>query len=190
MTFFQLPFGRRGQDGSAAAASPWKAAAVRHDARPRRSRWTSGFPPATSRSRPTTPARPPSSSGARARWGRARARCRDLDAAPRRRLRGSDRGRPWPRGIFGLRGGVAGARCGASRCDRPGQYASADISGRGRYADVDVKVASGDVEFEDVSGEAGVNSASGDVTRTASAPPRSTRPQATSRSTSRPRVPT
>jgi DUF4097 and DUF4098 domain-containing protein YvlB len=41
--------------------------------------------------------------------------------------------------------------------------ASADISGRGRYSDIDIKVASGDVEFEDVSGEAGVNTASGDV---------------------------
>jgi DUF4097 and DUF4098 domain-containing protein YvlB len=43
------------------------------------------------------------------------------------------------------------------------QLASADISGRGRYAALDIKVASGDVEFEDVSGEAVVNSASGDV---------------------------
>jgi DUF4097 and DUF4098 domain-containing protein YvlB len=43
------------------------------------------------------------------------------------------------------------------------QLASADISGRGSYAALDIKVASGDVEFEDVSGEAGVNSASGDV---------------------------
>ena len=41
--------------------------------------------------------------------------------------------------------------------------ASADISGRGRYSEIDIKVASGDVEFEDVSGEAGVNTASGDV---------------------------
>ena len=35
--------------------------------------------------------------------------------------------------------------------------------GRGRYSELEVKVASGDVEFEDVSGEAGVNTASGDV---------------------------
>lgn len=41
--------------------------------------------------------------------------------------------------------------------------ASADISGRGRYTDLDVKIASGDVEFEDVAGEAGVDTASGDV---------------------------
>ena len=41
--------------------------------------------------------------------------------------------------------------------------ASADINGRGRYAEVDVKVASGDVEFEEIRGEAGVNAASGDV---------------------------
>ena len=43
------------------------------------------------------------------------------------------------------------------------QVASADISGRGRYAEVDVKVASGDVEFEDVAGEAAVDTASGDI---------------------------
>jgi Putative adhesin len=43
------------------------------------------------------------------------------------------------------------------------QLASADISGRGSYAALDIKVASGDVEFDDVSGEAVVNSASGDV---------------------------
>ncbi len=49
----------------------------------------------------------------------------------------------------------------ARRCAH--NLASADISGRGRYAALDVKVASGDVEFEDVSGEAVVNSASGDV---------------------------
>jgi Toastrack DUF4097 len=41
--------------------------------------------------------------------------------------------------------------------------ASADISGRGRYADVEVKVASGDVEFEQVDGAAAVDTASGDV---------------------------
>ena len=41
--------------------------------------------------------------------------------------------------------------------------ASADISGRGSFQEVDVKVASGDVEFEEISGEAGVNTASGDV---------------------------
>ena len=41
--------------------------------------------------------------------------------------------------------------------------ASADITGRGQFAGVDVKVASGDVEFEDVAGEADVDAASGDV---------------------------
>jgi DUF4097 and DUF4098 domain-containing protein YvlB len=41
--------------------------------------------------------------------------------------------------------------------------ASTDISGRGRYSEIDLKVASGDVEFEEVSGEAGINTASGDV---------------------------
>ncbi len=44
-----------------------------------------------------------------------------------------------------------------------GQVASADISGRGRYVDVDVKAASGDIEFEHVTGEAGINTASGDI---------------------------
>lgn len=41
--------------------------------------------------------------------------------------------------------------------------ASADITGRGRYAEVGVNVASGDVEFEDVAGAATVDTASGDV---------------------------
>jgi DUF4097 and DUF4098 domain-containing protein YvlB len=41
--------------------------------------------------------------------------------------------------------------------------ASTEISGRGRYQELDVKVASGDVEFEEISGEAAVNTASGDV---------------------------
>jgi DUF4097 and DUF4098 domain-containing protein YvlB len=40
---------------------------------------------------------------------------------------------------------------------------SADIRGRGRFAEVDVSVASGDVELERVDGEAKVDSASGDV---------------------------
>lgn len=43
------------------------------------------------------------------------------------------------------------------------QLASADIRGRGRYAEVDVKAASGDVEFEEVAGDANVNTASGDI---------------------------
>jgi Putative adhesin len=42
------------------------------------------------------------------------------------------------------------------------RLASADISGHGRYAEIDIKVASGDVEFEKV-GEASVDTASGDV---------------------------
>jgi hypothetical protein len=41
--------------------------------------------------------------------------------------------------------------------------ASADISGRGRYGEIEIDVASGDVEFEHVEGEANVDSASGDV---------------------------
>lgn len=43
------------------------------------------------------------------------------------------------------------------------QVASADIRGRGRYAEVDVKAASGDVELEQVAGEASINTASGDI---------------------------
>ena len=66
-------------------------------------------------------------------------------------------------GLFGLRGGEYRVRVAAPHGATVRALASADISGRGRYADVDVKVASGDVEFEDVSGEADVNTASGDV---------------------------
>lgn len=43
------------------------------------------------------------------------------------------------------------------------QVASADVRGRGRYAEVDVKAASGDIEFEQVSGDASINTASGDI---------------------------
>jgi Putative adhesin len=44
-----------------------------------------------------------------------------------------------------------------------GKLASADISGRGRYSEVEIDVASGDVQFQHVEGEAKVNTASGDV---------------------------
>lgn len=40
---------------------------------------------------------------------------------------------------------------------------SADISGRGRYAELEINAASGDVEFDEVEGEASVDTASGDV---------------------------
>jgi hypothetical protein len=43
------------------------------------------------------------------------------------------------------------------------QVASADIRGRGRYTDVDVKAASGDIELEQVTGDASINTASGDI---------------------------
>ena len=43
------------------------------------------------------------------------------------------------------------------------ELASADIRGRGRYADVQLSIASGDVELERVDGEAKVETASGDV---------------------------
>jgi DUF4097 and DUF4098 domain-containing protein YvlB len=43
------------------------------------------------------------------------------------------------------------------------QVASADIRGRGRYAEVDLKAASGDVELEQVTGDASINTASGDI---------------------------
>ena len=67
-------------------------------------------------------------------------------------------------GIFGLRGGEYRVRIAAPHgATVRANLASADLSGRGRYADVEVKVASGDIEFEDVSGEAGINAASGDV---------------------------
>jgi hypothetical protein len=67
-------------------------------------------------------------------------------------------------GIFGLRGGEYRVRVAAPHgATVRANLASTDITGRGRYSEVDIKVASGDVEFEDVSGEAGVNAASGDV---------------------------
>jgi hypothetical protein len=43
------------------------------------------------------------------------------------------------------------------------ELASADIRGRGRYAEVALSVASGDVELEQVAGQAKVDTASGDV---------------------------
>jgi Putative adhesin len=67
-------------------------------------------------------------------------------------------------GIFGLRGGEYRVRVAAPHgATVRANLASADITGRGRYTEVDVKVASGDVEFEEVTGQAGINSASGDV---------------------------
>jgi len=67
-------------------------------------------------------------------------------------------------GIFGLRGGEYRVRVAAPHgATVRANLASTDITGRGRYSEIDIKVASGDVEFEDVSGEAGVNAASGDV---------------------------
>jgi hypothetical protein len=67
-------------------------------------------------------------------------------------------------GIFGLRGGEYRVRVAAPHgATVRANLASTDITGRGRYSEVDIKVASGDVEFEDVSGEAGINAASGDV---------------------------
>ena len=67
-------------------------------------------------------------------------------------------------GLFGMRGGDYRVRVAAPHgATVRANLASADISGRGRYSEVDVKVASGDVEFEEVTGQAGVNSASGDV---------------------------
>jgi Toastrack DUF4097 len=67
-------------------------------------------------------------------------------------------------GLFGLRGGEYRVRVAAPHgATVQANLASADISGRGRYSELGVKVASGDVEFDDVSGEARVNAASGDV---------------------------
>jgi hypothetical protein len=67
-------------------------------------------------------------------------------------------------GLFGLRGGEYRVRVAAPHgATVQANLASADIFGRGRYSELDVKVASGDVEFDDVSGEARVNAASGDV---------------------------
>ena len=67
-------------------------------------------------------------------------------------------------GLFRGRGGEYRVRIAAPLgATVRAQLASADISGRGSYAALDIKVASGDVEFEAVSGEAAVNTASGDV---------------------------
>jgi DUF4097 and DUF4098 domain-containing protein YvlB len=67
-------------------------------------------------------------------------------------------------GLFRVRSGEYRVRIAAPHgATVRAQLASADISGRGSYAALDIKVASGDVEFEAVSGEAVVNSASGDV---------------------------
>jgi DUF4097 and DUF4098 domain-containing protein YvlB len=74
----------------------------------------------------------------------------------------ADRGRGM--GLFRGRSGEYRVRVTApSGATVRAQLASADLSGRGNYADVDVKAASGDVEFEDVSGDASVNTASGDI---------------------------
>jgi Putative adhesin len=67
------------------------------------------------------------------------------------------------RGLFG-RGGEYLVRVSAPHgADVRAELASADISGRGRYGDVDIDVASGDVELEHVEREARIDSASGDV---------------------------
>ena len=47
--------------------------------------------------------------------------------------------------------------------DVEANLASADIEGRGRFAEIQINTASGDVEFEHVEGRAQVDSASGDV---------------------------
>jgi len=67
------------------------------------------------------------------------------------------------RGLF-RRGGEYLVRISAPHgADVNADLASADISGRGRYGEIEVDVASGDVEFEHVAGEADIDSASGDV---------------------------
>lgn len=49
------------------------------------------------------------------------------------------------------------------RADVRSELASADIVGRGRFAEVEIDIASGDVSLEHVEREARINSASGDV---------------------------
>jgi DUF4097 and DUF4098 domain-containing protein YvlB len=68
------------------------------------------------------------------------------------------------RGLLGFREGEYRVRITApDGADVRADLASADISGRGRFGEVEIAVASGDVAFDDVTGQAKVNTASGGV---------------------------
>jgi DUF4097 and DUF4098 domain-containing protein YvlB len=68
------------------------------------------------------------------------------------------------RGLLGFREGEYRVRIKApSGAGVRAELASADISGRGSFGDLEIDCASGDVRFDDVTGQAKVNTASGDV---------------------------
>jgi DUF4097 and DUF4098 domain-containing protein YvlB len=68
------------------------------------------------------------------------------------------------RGLLGFREGEYRVRIKAPEgANVRAELASADISGRGRFGELEVNVASGDVAFDQVQGQAKVNTASGDV---------------------------
>lgn len=68
------------------------------------------------------------------------------------------------RGLLGFHEGEYRVRMRApDRAHVRAELASADITGRGRFGDVEVSVASGDVTFDEIVGQARVNTASGDV---------------------------
>jgi DUF4097 and DUF4098 domain-containing protein YvlB len=68
------------------------------------------------------------------------------------------------RGLLGFREGEYRVRIKAPEGSSVrAELASADISGRGRFGELEIAVASGDVAFDEVEGQAKVNTASGDV---------------------------
>jgi DUF4097 and DUF4098 domain-containing protein YvlB len=68
------------------------------------------------------------------------------------------------RGLLGFREGEYRVRIKAPNGATVGaRLASADISGRGRFGELEIDAASGDVAFDDVEGLAKINTASGDV---------------------------
>jgi DUF4097 and DUF4098 domain-containing protein YvlB len=68
------------------------------------------------------------------------------------------------RGLLGFREGEYRVRIKAPEgTSVRAELASADISGRGRFREVEVDAASGDVAFDDVADQVKVNTASGDV---------------------------
>jgi DUF4097 and DUF4098 domain-containing protein YvlB len=68
------------------------------------------------------------------------------------------------RGLLGFREGAYRVRIKAPEgANVRADLASADISGRGRFGELEVAVASGDVAFDEIEGQAKVNTASGDV---------------------------
>ncbi|MGH3080167.1 MAG: DUF4097 family beta strand repeat-containing protein [Gaiellaceae bacterium] len=68
------------------------------------------------------------------------------------------------RGLLGFREGEYRVRIKAPEgASVRAKLASADISGRGQFGEVEIDAASGDVAFDEIAGQAGINTASGDV---------------------------